>query len=79
MKCYAIKISYGDGYTYSASDLEFFHTDKEYLQDLCDTFTILNEDKNVDFYVVEITVENKPFSVKDIDEFKQTWWLEGKI
>lgn len=78
MKIYAIEISYGDGCTYSAEKLELFHTDKEYLQDLCDTFIILDEYKNYDFYVVEIEAADSKFTDKDINRFMEYWHLKEK-
>lgn len=76
MKIYAIQISYGDGCTYSAETLDFFHTDKDYLQDICDTFTILNDDKDQSFHVVTLNVISYNFDISYIEEFKSYWGLE---
>lgn len=77
MIIYAIQTSHGDGYTYSAHTLDFFHTDKEYLQDLCDTFTILNEYEHYEFSVVTINITSDNFSDEHIEEFKIFWGLRG--
>lgn len=76
MIIYAIQVSHGDGYTYSAETLDFFHTDKEYLQDLCDTFTILNEYEHYEFSVVTVNVDSNKFSDEYIRNFKDYWSLE---
>ena len=76
MKVYAIRVSHGDGYTYSAETLDFFHTDEEYLQDLCDTFTILNEYEHYTFSVVSINITSYKFSEQEVATFKNYWSLE---
>lgn len=77
MIIYAIQVSYGDGYTYSAQTLGLFHTDKEYLQDLCDTFTILNDYEHYSFGVVTIDITSDNFSDECIEDFKIEWGLRG--
>lgn len=77
MIIYAIRISHGDGYTYSAETLDFFHTDKKYIQDLCDTFTILNNYEHYTFSVVTINVASDNFDNSYIEGFKSYWDLEG--
>lgn len=77
MKIYAIEVLYGDGYSYSATALQLFHTDKEYLQDLCDTFTILDDCEDYSFNVITIDITSDNFSNKCIEDFKVYWGLRG--
>ena len=75
MVLYAIRVSYGDGCTYSGECLDLFHFDQEYLQDLCDTFTILNDDKDCTYRVVPISVKSDKFTSVEVEAFKSYWNL----
>ena len=73
---YAIEVSYGDGYTYSAEALELFSTNKQELERLCEAFNLENMDCNTgfSFSVVEIK-PLKTISESDILAFKERWLL----
>ena len=71
---YAIEVSYGDGCTYSAEALEFFSTNKQELERLCEEFNLENMDCNTSFSVVEIK-PLKTISESDILAFKERWLL----
>lgn len=71
---YAIEVSYGDGCTYKAEKLEFFSTNKQELERLCEDFNSDNCDPEFSFSVVVIN-PLKTISERDVIEFKKYWNL----
>jgi len=71
---YAIEVSYGDGYTWSAGSVDLYCRDKEQLEELRDEFEILNNDPETVFRVVPIKVVDK-ISEEEVLKFKEGWGL----
>lgn len=75
---YAVEVSYGDGFTWSAGSVDLYCLDKERLEELRDEFEILNNDPDTSFSVVPIKVLDK-ISDEEIKKFKESWGLYEKI
>ncbi len=72
---YAVEVSYGDGFTWSAGSVDLYCRNKEQLEELRDGFEVLNNDPDTSFSVVPIKVVDK-ISDEEIKKFKESWGLK---